>query len=100
MFQNINSKAVDMDLEEEKNKLLYATSTLKNDAKAIQSKIQTHSLLIEAIDASNTENTRIIQESSRKLTDTISKIKKDPRNKIITLLVLIVVVLSVYLLKF
>lgn len=84
---------------EEHERLISVASNLKNDVKEIQSKIQTQGLLIEAIDATNNENTRMMNESRLKFMQAMSKIRKDPRNKIILILVLIAVLLLVYLVK-
>eukprot|EP00866_Antonospora_locustae_P001940 jgi/Antlo1/1940/718 len=84
---------------EEHKRLISVASNLKNDVKEIQSKINTQGLLIEAIDATNNENRRMISESRLKFMKAMSKIRKDPRNKIILILVLIAILLLVYLLK-
>jgi t-SNARE complex subunit (syntaxin) len=81
-------------------KLLGITSSLKNDVKSIQSKLYTHSLLIEAIDASNAENVMIMQDKNNKIEQAISSFKKDPRNKIICALVLIIILLAIYFFTF
>ena len=89
-----------MKVTEEGSELLDVASNLKNDVKAIQSKLHTHSLLIEAIDATNAENVKMIRENSQRFMSVVFQIRKDPRNKVIILLAVIVVIMSVYLLKF
>ena len=84
----------------ERNKLVDIAASLKNNAKEIQSRVNTHSLLIEAIEASNSENVRRLNENDLNFAKTVTRIRKDPRNKIIFVLILVLMGLMVYLLKF
>ena len=84
----------------ERNKLVDIAASLKNNAKEIQSRVNTHSLLIEAIEASNSENVRRLNENDLNFAKTVTRIRKDPRNKIISVLILVLMGLMVYLLKF
>jgi len=99
LYQIRNACTTDMD-ENDSERLLGITSSLKSDIKSIQSKLQTHSLLIEAIDASNAENVVIMHEKNNKIEEAISKIRKDPRNKIIFVLVLATILLTIYFFRF
>lgn len=92
-----NSHTTDMDAGE---RLLGVASSLKNDVKTIQSKLHTHELLIEAIDASNAENVVVMNEGNNRIEQAISTMRKDPRNKIIFALVLVTIVLTIYFFRF
>ncbi|RVD92704.1 target snare coiled-coil region protein [Tubulinosema ratisbonensis] len=72
-------------------------SIIKNDVKTIKNKLDTHNLLIESIEVSNAKNLELLSDSKGMFNKTIQKLKKDPRNYLIGLLLFTAVTLTYYL---
>lgn len=80
--------------------LIKTAKILKTEARAIDSKVNTHNILLESINAVNLQNRETMHTNTFKLNKAILKLSKDPRNFIILVLVLVVVMFLMYLWAF
>lgn len=84
-------------LKKEDNSIHKFASTIKNDVKTIKNKLDTHNLIIESIESSNLKNVQLLSDSKSMFNKTVHKLKKDPRNYIIGLLLFTAITLTYYL---
>ena len=95
--QNIHNKEME---DGDDKRLLNAAAALRDDARTMQSKLTTHNLLIEAIEATNAGNARAMGEGYYRLRSAAKRIREDPRNRVILVLILVLLLMSLYLLAF
>lgn len=85
-----------MDTEEEKV-LKESSRSMKTTVQAIQERIGQQNMIYEAIEAETAKNDRTLLLNIRKFDEAVRRMNKDPRNKIIFMLLLVIVGCSLYL---
>ncbi|WEL39687.1 hypothetical protein PFJ87_10g01360 [Encephalitozoon hellem] len=85
-----------MDADEERA-LRESSRNMKTTVQIIQEKIDQQGLIYESIEAEAARNDRILLMNIRAFEEAIKRMNKDPRDKIIFMLLLVIIGCSAYL---
>lgn len=83
---------------EEENALRETSRSMKSTVQIIHEQMHQQDLLCESIEADSAKNSRLFYSNMNKFRQAVRRMNRDPRNKIIFILMLAIIACSIYLL--